>query len=53
MSIEFEALKDFFGAVNRNDMQAVTKDFDAQIELSSARQRQALSTGLWWLLTRF
>jgi truncated hemoglobin YjbI/ketosteroid isomerase-like protein len=32
MSNETEALKQFFAAINRNDMQAVTKDFDPQIE---------------------
>jgi uncharacterized protein len=31
MSIEIEALKQFFAAINRNDMQAITKDFDPQI----------------------
>lgn len=31
MSTEIEALKQFFGAINRNDMQSVTKDFDPQI----------------------
>src|SRR5262245_52083498 len=31
MSTETEALKQFFAAVNRNDMQAITKDFDADI----------------------
>jgi ketosteroid isomerase-like protein len=31
MSAETEALKQFFAAVNRNDMQAITKDFDPQI----------------------
>jgi uncharacterized protein len=31
MSSEIEALKQFFAAVNRNDMQAITKDFDPQI----------------------
>ena len=31
MSAETEALKQFFAAINRNDMQAITRDFDAQI----------------------
>ncbi|MFL6548433.1 MAG: nuclear transport factor 2 family protein [Povalibacter sp.] len=31
MSTEIEALKQFFTAINRNDMQAITKDFDPQI----------------------
>lgn len=31
MKTETEALKQFFAAINRNDMQAVTKDFDPQI----------------------
>jgi ketosteroid isomerase-like protein len=31
MSIATEALKQFFAAVNRNDMQAITKDFDPEI----------------------
>jgi ketosteroid isomerase-like protein len=31
MSAETEALLQFFDAVNRNDMQAITKDFDPQI----------------------
>jgi ketosteroid isomerase-like protein len=31
MSIEVEALKRFFAAINRNDIQAVAKDFDPQI----------------------
>ena len=31
MSIETEALEQFFAAINRNDMQAITKDFDPQI----------------------
>lgn len=31
MSTEFEALKRFFAAVNRNDMQAISKDFDPDI----------------------
>jgi ketosteroid isomerase-like protein len=31
MSIEVEALKRFYAAINRNDMQAITKDFDPQI----------------------
>jgi uncharacterized protein len=31
MSIETEALKEFFAAINRNDMQAIVKDFDPQI----------------------
>ena len=31
MSKETEALEQFFAAVNRNDMQAITKDFDPQI----------------------
>jgi ketosteroid isomerase-like protein len=31
MSIETEALEQFFAAINRNDMQAVTKDFDPEI----------------------
>jgi len=31
MSTEIEALEQFFAAINRNDMQAITKDFDPQI----------------------
>lgn len=31
MSAETEALLQFFAAINRNDMQAITKDFDPQI----------------------
>ena len=31
MSTEIEALKQFFAAINRNDMQAIMKDFDPQI----------------------
>jgi uncharacterized protein len=31
MSAETEALKQFFAAINRNDMQAITKDLDPQI----------------------
>jgi ketosteroid isomerase-like protein len=31
MTTEAEALEQFFAAVNRNDMQAITKDFDPQI----------------------
>lgn len=31
MNTEVEALKQFFAAINRNDMQAITKDFDQQI----------------------
>lgn len=31
MSTETEALEQFFDAVNRNDLQAMTKDFDPQI----------------------
>jgi uncharacterized protein len=31
MSSETEALEQFFAAVNRNDMQSITKDFDPQI----------------------
>jgi ketosteroid isomerase-like protein len=31
MSTEIEALEHFFAAINRNDMQAVTRDFDPQI----------------------
>lgn len=31
MSTETEALEQFFAAINRNDMQAMTKDFDPQI----------------------
>jgi len=31
MSIEIEALEHFFAAINRNDMQAITRDFDPQI----------------------
>ena len=31
MSKEIEALERFFAAVNRNDMQGMTKDFDPQI----------------------
>jgi ketosteroid isomerase-like protein len=31
MSTEIEALKQFFAAINRNDMQAISKDFDPHI----------------------
>ena len=31
MSTETETLKEFFAAINRNDMQAITKDFDPEI----------------------
>ena len=31
MSTETQALERFFAAINRNDMQAVTRDFDRQI----------------------
>ena len=31
MSTEIEALKRFFAAINRNDIQAIIKDFDPQI----------------------
>jgi ketosteroid isomerase-like protein len=31
MSTETEALKQFFAAINRNDMQAIMKDFDPQV----------------------
>jgi len=31
MSTEIQALERFFAAINRNDMQAVTEDFDPQI----------------------
>ncbi len=31
MSTETEALEQFFAAINRNDMQAITKDFDPEI----------------------
>jgi len=31
MSTEIEALERFFAAINRNDMQAITKDFDPGI----------------------
>jgi ketosteroid isomerase-like protein len=31
MSTEIEALHQFFAAINRNDMQAIIKDFDPQI----------------------
>jgi uncharacterized protein len=31
MSTEIAALRQFFSAINRNDMQAVTRDFDPQI----------------------
>ena len=31
MSAETEILKQFFAAINRNDMQAITRDFDPQI----------------------
>lgn len=31
MSIETEALEQFYAAVNRNDMQAITKHFDPEI----------------------
>ena len=31
MSTEIEALTQFFSAINRNDMQAITTDFDPQI----------------------
>jgi ketosteroid isomerase-like protein len=31
MSAEIEILKQFFAAINRNDMEGITKDFDPQI----------------------
>ena len=31
MNNEIEVLKQFFAAINRNDMQGITKDFDPQI----------------------
>lgn len=31
MSAETKALEEFYAAINRNDMQAIAKDFDAQI----------------------
>jgi ketosteroid isomerase-like protein len=31
MNPEVDALKDFYAAVNRNDMQAITRNFDPQI----------------------
>lgn len=31
MSTEIEVLEQFYAAINRNDMQAITKDFDPQI----------------------
>ncbi|MBK8780847.1 MAG: hypothetical protein IPO22_03385 [Anaerolineales bacterium] len=31
MNNEIEVLKQFFAAINQNDMQAITKDFDPQI----------------------
>ena len=31
MNPEVDALKQFFAAINRNDMQAMTRDFDPQI----------------------
>lgn len=31
MDSEVDALKHFFAAINRNDMQAITRDFDPQI----------------------
>lgn len=31
MAAEIETLEQFFAAINRNDMQAITKDFDPQI----------------------
>lgn len=31
MNTEVDALKQFFAAINRNDMQTMTKDFDPQI----------------------
>ena len=31
MSTEIETLHEFFAAINRNDMQSITKDFDPQI----------------------
>ena len=31
MGTEIEALEQFFAAINRNDMHAITKDFDPQI----------------------
>jgi ketosteroid isomerase-like protein len=31
MSTEIEAVQQFYAAINRNDMQAITKDFDPQI----------------------
>ena len=31
MTAETEALEEFFAAINRNDMQAITRDFDPEI----------------------
>jgi len=31
MGTESEALKAFFAAINRNDMEAITQDFDPEI----------------------
>jgi hypothetical protein len=31
MSAEIEVLEQLFAAINRNDMQAITKDFDPEI----------------------
>jgi ketosteroid isomerase-like protein len=31
VSTEIEALRQFFAAINRNDMQAITRDFDPEI----------------------
>ena len=31
MNPEVDALKHFFAAINRNDMQAMTRDFDPEI----------------------
>ena len=31
MSAQIQAIRDFFAAVNRNDMEAITKDFDPRI----------------------
>ena len=31
MSAEIESLESFFAAINRNDMEAITRDFDPQI----------------------
>jgi hypothetical protein len=44
MSTETEALKQFLAAINRNDMQAVTRDFDPEIVRQLASDSRARSS---------